>query len=141
MVAGLGVLASPRLRIRLALAVGAFTSMALLRTWIVLAGFGLPSTPADTALVLFSMGAIGLLPIGVGTGPAATVAALGTTDLAAATAAGMVVSAATVLAVAIYASLCWTLRAAAPADESELAEVVTLSTRTPQPEAELDLAA
>ena len=114
--AGLGVLASPRLRNRLALTVGAFTCMALLRTWIVLAGFGLPSAPADVALVLFSMGAIGLLPIGVGTGPTATVAALGTTDLAAATAAGMVVSAATVLAVVLYAGVCWTWRAAAPAE-------------------------
>ena len=53
--------------------------------------FGLPSGPADVALVLFSMGAIGLLPIGVGTGPTATIAALGATNLAAATAAGMVV--------------------------------------------------
>ncbi len=115
--AGLGVLASPRLRNRLALAVGAFTCMALLRTWIVLAGFGLPSTPADVALVLFSMGAIGLLPIGVGTGPTAMVAALGATDLAQTTAAGMVVSAATVLAVVIYAGICWTWSATAPAQE------------------------
>jgi hypothetical protein len=53
------------------------------------------------------MGTIGLLPIGVGTGPTATVAALGTTNLAAATAAGMVVCAATVLAVLIYAGACW----------------------------------
>ena len=85
------------------------------------------------------MGAIGLLPIGVGTGPTATVAALGATDLAAATAAGMVVSAATVLAVAIYAALCWTWRTTAPAEEPELAEVVPL--RPAQRETEFDLAA
>jgi hypothetical protein len=105
--AGLAVLASPRLRTRLSIVVLAFSGMALIRTWIVLAGFGLPSGPADVCLVLFSMGVIGLLPIGVGTGPTATVAALGATDLAAATAAGMVVSAATVLAVLLYALACW----------------------------------
>src|SRR5262249_40200570 len=116
---GLGVLARPDLRGRLAIIVGAFTGMALLRTWIVLLGVGLPADPAHVCLVLFTMGAIGLLPIGVGTGPAATVAALGTANLAAATAAGMVVSSATVLAVVIYAAACWAwpgrLSAPAPA--------------------------
>jgi hypothetical protein len=113
--AGLGVLARPDLRTRLAMVVGGFTAMALLRTWIVLAGFGLPTDPAHVCLVLFTMGTVGLLPIGVGTGPTATVAALGTTNLAAATAAGMVVSAATVVAVLIYAGACWAWRARVPA--------------------------
>jgi hypothetical protein len=113
--AGLGVLARADLRNRLALAVAAFTALALFRTWIVLAAFGLPSDPAHLCLVLFMMGTVGLLPIGIGTGPAATVAALGTTDLAAATAAGMVVSTATVLAVLIYAGACWGWRALVPA--------------------------
>jgi hypothetical protein len=113
--AGLGVLARPDLRSRLAIVIGAFTLMALLRTWIVLAGFGLPADPAHVCLVLCTMGAVGLLPIGVGTGPAATVAALGGTNLAAATAAGMVVSTATVLAVLIYAGVCWGWRAVVPA--------------------------
>jgi len=112
--AGLGVLASPDLRIRLAIVVAAFTGMALLRTWIVLVGFGLPSDPAHLCLVLFTMGAVGLLPIGVGTGPTATVAALGTTNLAAATAAGLVVSSATVLAVLLYAGATWAWRARVP---------------------------
>jgi len=110
-VAGLSVLARPDLRARLAIVVAAFTGMAVLRTWIVLLGFGLPSDPATVCLVLFTMGTVGLLPIGVATGPAATVAALGTTNLAAATAAGLVVSAATVLAVLIYAGACWAWRA------------------------------
>jgi hypothetical protein len=116
--AGLGVLARPDLRSRLAIVIGAFTLMALLRTWIVLAGFGLPADPAHVCLVLCTMGAVGLLPIGVGTGPAATVAALGGTNLAAATAAGMVVSTATVLAVLIYAGVCWCWRAVVPAPAS-----------------------
>jgi hypothetical protein len=113
--AGLGVLADGELRTKLALIVGAFTGMAMLRTWIVLAAFGLPSDPASVCLVLFSMGTVGLLPIGVGTGPAATVAALGATNLAAATAAGMVVSTATVLAVLVYAGAFWALRTRIPA--------------------------
>jgi hypothetical protein len=110
-VAGLGVLADPDLSSRLAIVVTAFTCMALARTWVVLAVFGLPADPAHVCLVLCTMGVVGLLPIGVGTGPAATVAALGTTDLAAATAAGMVVSAATVLAVLVYALSCWCIGA------------------------------
>ncbi len=113
--AGLGVLARPGLRNRLALIVAGFTAMAFLRTLIVLAGFDLPTDPAHVCLVLFTMGAVGLLPLGVGTGPAATVAALGTTNLVAATAAGMVVSAATVLAVLIYAGGVWAWRTIAPA--------------------------
>jgi hypothetical protein len=139
--AGLGVLARPDLRTRLVLVVTAFTGMALLRTWIVLLGFGLPSDPAHVCLVLFSMGTIGLLPIGVGTGPTATVAALGTTNLAAATAAGMVVSTATVLAVLIHAGACWAwcARPARRAEKPELAEVLPLP--RVQHEAELDLAA
>jgi hypothetical protein len=137
--AGLGVLAHHELRARLALAVGAFTVMALLRTWIVLIGFGLPADPAHVCLVLFSMGTIGLLPIGVGTGPASTVAALGTTDLAAAAAAGMVVSAATVLAVLIYAGACWAWRARVP--EPAPAEVIPLRVPAAEPRPELDLAA
>ncbi|MGD9734126.1 MAG: hypothetical protein AB7V58_00735 [Solirubrobacterales bacterium] len=96
--AGLGVLADPDLRNRLAAIVAGFTAMAFIRTWIVLAGFDLPSDPAHVCLVLFTIGAVGLLPLGVGTGPAAMVAALGTTSLVTATAAGMVVSSATVLA-------------------------------------------
>lgn len=112
--AGLGVIADPDLRNRLALVVAAFTAMAFVRTWIVLAGFDLPADPAHVCLVLFTMGAVGLLPLGIGTGPTATVAALGTTDLATATAAGMVVSAATILSVLLYAGAVWTWRALIP---------------------------
>jgi hypothetical protein len=117
--AGLGVLARPSLRNRLAVIVAGFTAMAFLRTLIVLAGFGLPTDPAHVCLVLFTMGAVGLLPLGVGTGPAAMVTALGTTSLVTATAAGMVVSAATVLAVVIYAGAVWAWRTiATPVDLS-----------------------
>lgn len=112
--AGLGVLARPGARNRLALIVAGFTAMAFLRTLIVMAGFGLPTDPAHVCLVLFTMGAVGLLPLGVGTGPAAMVAALGTSNLVTATAAGTVVSAATVLGVLIYAGAVWTWRRLVP---------------------------
>lgn len=108
--AGLGVLADSGARNRLAAIVAGFTAMAFLRTLIVMAGFDLPTDPAHVCLVLFTMGAVGLLPLGVGTGPAAMVAALGTTNLITATAAGTVVSAATVLAVVIYAGGVWLWR-------------------------------
>jgi len=42
---------------------------AILRTWIVLLGFGLPSDPATVCLVLFTMGTVGLLPLGIGNRP------------------------------------------------------------------------
>jgi hypothetical protein len=105
--AGLTVLAHPGARNRLALIVAAFTAMAFVRTLIVMGGFGLPTDPAHVCLVLVAMGAVGLLPLGIGTGPAAMVAALGGTSLVTATAAGMVVSAATVIAVLIYAGAVW----------------------------------
>ncbi len=106
---GLAVLADPGARNRLVGLVLALTGAALLRTWAVLLGFGLPADPADAALLLFSMGAIGLLPLGaVGTAPAATVAAMGATNLTSAAAAGMVIGTSTVLAVLLYAAACAT---------------------------------
>jgi hypothetical protein len=115
--AGLGVLADPRLRVRLALIVAGFTLMAFVRTLIVMYGFGLPTDPAHVCLVLVTMGAVGLLPLGVGTGPAAMVTALGATSLVTATAAGMVVSAATMIAVLIYAGAIWAWRIVAERSE------------------------
>jgi hypothetical protein len=130
--AGLAVLAEPARRTRLVLIVTAFTLAALLRTWIVLMGFGLPSGPADAALLLFSMGAIGLLPLGaVGTAPTATVAAMGAANLTVAAAAGMVTGASTMLAVLLYAGACGIWRVV-PEEESapdEPAEVIPLPVR------------
>ncbi|MBS1888571.1 MAG: hypothetical protein JSU06_15425 [Actinobacteria bacterium] len=125
--AGLGVLAHPGLRNRLALVVAAFTAMAFLRTLIVLGGFDLPTDPAHVCLVLFTMGAVGLLPLGVGTGPAATAAALGSTNLVTATAAGTVVSACTILAVLAYAAAVSAWRRWAPESVAAGAEPVAAS--------------
>jgi hypothetical protein len=142
--AGLAVLAKPAPRNRLIGIVLAFTVAALVRTWIVLTGFGLPSGLTDVALLLFSMGAIGLLPLGaVGSAPTATIATMGATNMTAAAAAGMVIGTSTVLAVLLYAGACWSWSAlpARRTAEPELAEVVQLPVRAAQPEAELDLAA
>jgi len=60
-------------------------------------------------LLLFSMGAIGLLPLGaIGTAPTAAVAAMGASNLTSAAAAGLVIGTSTVLAVLLYAAVCWT---------------------------------
>jgi hypothetical protein len=118
---GLAVLADPGARNRLVGLVLALTGAALARTWLVLLGFGLPADPADAALLLFSMGAIGLLPLGaIGTAPTAAVAAMGASDLTSAAAAGLVIGTSTVLAVLLYAGVCWTwgarLRVPLPAE-------------------------
>lgn len=143
--AGLVVLVEPGPRARLIAIVLAFTVAALARTWLVLIGFGLPSGPADAALVLFSMGAIGLLPLSaLGTAPTATVAAMGATDLTGAAAAGIVIGTSTVLAVLLYAGVCWTWRARSvePVGQSAgLAEVLPLPIPASEPGQELDLAA
>jgi len=143
--AGLAVLAEPGPAVQLMTIVLAFTVAALARTWLVLIGFGLPSGPTDVALVLFSMGAIGLLPLSaLGTAPTATVAAMGTTDLSAAAAAGMVIATSTVFAVLLYAAACWTWRARSmePVSQSAgLAEVLPLPIPASESGQELDLAA
>jgi hypothetical protein len=143
----LAVLASSGPCARLIAIVAAFTVAALARTWVVLIGFGLPSGPADTALLLFSMGAIGLLPLGsVGTAPAATIAAMGASGLATAAAAGLAIGASTVLAALLYAGACWMcgarLTPAAMEAEAVSADLIPLPARQGrEPEPELDLAA
>lgn len=143
---GLAVLADPAARNRLIALVLGLTGAALLRTWLVLLGFGLPADPENVALLLFSMGAIGLLPLGaVGTAPTATVAAMGATDLTSAAAAGLVIGTSTVLAVLIYAGACWTWSSTLWTEESApTAEIIPFPQRRAagvEPEAELDVAA
>jgi hypothetical protein len=140
---GLAVLADPAARLRLIGIVGAFTLVALLRTWIVLMAFDLPAGPTDAALLLLSMGAIGLLPLGaMGSAPTAAVAAMGTANLTAAAAAGMVTGTSTVLAVLLYAAGCWTWSVRPSSrDEAALAEVIPLPVGAGAAEPELDLAA
>jgi hypothetical protein len=110
MAAGLAALSCPASRARLATLVSALTAVALVRVWLVLVGFGLPAGPAEVALLLTSLGAIGLLPLGLGTGPASTVATFGAVGVAQATAAGLAISATTVLAVLLYAAITWAWR-------------------------------
>jgi len=143
--AGLRILAAPAGRARLTAIVLAFTAAALARTWVVLSAFGLPSDPASVALLLLSMGAIGLLPLGVaGTGPAATIATLGPTDMAGAAAAGLVISGAAVCSVCLYATGAWVIGASAGEGDLEpIAEPsnVIAFPRAAEPEVETELAA
>ena len=52
-----------------------------------------------------------MLPVGaVGSAPAATIAAVGASDLSAAAAEGLVIRASTVLAALLYTGVCWAWR-------------------------------
>jgi hypothetical protein len=143
--AGLRILATPVGRFRLTAIVVGFTSAALARTWVVLSAFGLPADPASVALLLLSMGVIGLLPLGVaGTGPAATVATLGATDMTGAAAAGLVISGAAVCAVLLYAGSSWAVGAFAGDGDLEATgppSNVIAFPQSAEPEVETELAA
>jgi hypothetical protein len=127
---GLAALDDRRLLGRLLTLVGLLTGFALLRAWAVLTGFGLPSGPGEVALTFVTLGAVGLLPLGAGTGPVALVAVLGTGDLGTAAAAGVAVSATTLAAVLLYAAAC---AAAVLIESRPLPEVVQLRTEITDP--------
>jgi hypothetical protein len=98
---GLAVLADRRRRAGLATWVGAITALALVRTAVALHAAGLEAGVADVALTCATMGALGLLPLGPSAAPAATMASAGSG--AGALAAGLVVAAGALVAVAGYA--------------------------------------
>jgi hypothetical protein len=102
---GLLVLADVRRRAGLALLVVVVTALGLARSWIVLAGFGLPHGLASVALLFVALGVFGLLPIGPMATPGATLAVFGPVDPATAAAAGIAVSATSVAAVAAYCGI------------------------------------
>jgi hypothetical protein len=149
--AGLAVLADRRRRAALTGVVAALTALALVRVWIVLAAFDLEAGLAEIALVFFSLGAIGLLPLGMGTGPAAAVGGAGTSagTLVPAAAAGLAISATTLLAVLAYALACWLLtlavraasRARAAGAAAPEAEVIPFPSPPLAPPRDAELAA
>jgi hypothetical protein len=103
--AGLQVLADAKRRLPLAGLVGATVVMGLARAWIILAAFGLPAGAASVAILFVVLGAFGSFPIGPSSTPGATLALFGATDATAAMAAGIALSATSLLAVAVYAAL------------------------------------
>jgi hypothetical protein len=104
-VRGLAVLADRRRRgpvVALVLGVEALT---VGRVALVLSVSGLPHGLADVAWVVAAMGVFGLLPIGPGASPGATLAALGASSVGASVAAGLMLGASSIGAVLVYALL------------------------------------
>jgi hypothetical protein len=103
--AGLRVLADPARLLWLTVLIAGTTAFGLLRVWLALAGFGLPHDPASVSALFVAQGLFGLLPIGSGATPAATLAVLGSADPAAAAAAGIALSGTSLAAVGAYGGL------------------------------------
>jgi hypothetical protein len=100
--AGLRVLADPARLAWLTALIGATTAFGLFRVWLALAGFGLPHDPASVSALFVAQGLFGLLPIGSGATPGATLAVFGASDPAAAAAAGIALSGTSLAAVGVY---------------------------------------
>lgn len=104
-VRGLAVLADRRRRGPLVALVAAIVALTLGRIALVLTVCGLPHGLGEVAWVFAAMGVFGLLPVGPGATPGATLAALGTASVGAAVAAGLVLAASSIAAVLVYALL------------------------------------
>ncbi len=102
---GLAALADRRRRRALAALVASLVALTLARVSLVLSVCGLPHGVAEVATVFVAMGVFGLLPIGPGASPGATLAAFGGESVGAAVAAGLMLSASSIVAVAAYVPL------------------------------------
>lgn len=105
---GLVVASDPVALRRLVLLMVAVVGFSALRIWVILLAFHLPIDITSVAKVVAAVTIIGVLPVGLGTGPAATIASLSTGDAAltsdaVALAAGLAISATSVLGVVAYA--------------------------------------
>ncbi len=101
-VRGVAVLADARRRVALLGLAGAITLVAAGRVWLVLVACGLPHGAADVALLCGALGVLGLLPLGPAASPGAALATLGAAGVGSAMAAGLVISASSIGAVAVY---------------------------------------
>jgi hypothetical protein len=97
---GLAVLADVRRRTALAVLVGAIVGCGLARVWLVLAVAHLDASPAAAALAFVALGVFGLLPLGPSAPPGALLVVSGG---AGALAAGLALSATSIVAVLVYA--------------------------------------
>lgn len=99
---GLAVLSDRRRRGRLiAMAAGIIGATAA-RVWLLLAAFGLAHGAGEVGWLVATLGAFGLLPAGPGAPAGATVATFATADVGVAVAAGLVLSATSIVAVIVY---------------------------------------
>jgi hypothetical protein len=99
---GLAVLADVRRRAALAVLVGAIVGCGLARVWLVLAVVHLDASPAAAALAFVGLGLFGLLPLGTSAPPGALLVVSGGAG-AGALAAGLALSATSIVAVLVYA--------------------------------------
>lgn len=119
---GLMVASDPVALRRLVVVMAAVVGFSALRIWLILLAFHLSIDVTDVAKVVAAVTVIGVLPVGLGTGPAATIASLSSGDAAitgdgVALSAGLAISATSVLGVVAYALImwAWTIRDAAAA--------------------------
>ncbi|MFT4035537.1 MAG: hypothetical protein QM679_08170 [Patulibacter sp.] len=97
---------------RLVVVMAAVVLLSAARVWLILLAFHLPIDVASVAKVIAAVTVIGALPVGLGTGPAATIASLSSGGAALTTdgiamSAGLAISATSVLGVLAYATLTW----------------------------------
>lgn len=109
---GLMVATDGRALRRLVVVMAAVVLVSAARVWLILLAFHLPIDVASVAKVIAAVTVIGALPVGLGTGPAATIASLSSGDAAltsdaVAISAGLAISATSVLGVLVYAAFTW----------------------------------
>lgn len=99
---GLGVLVDRRRRAALLALAAVITVATAARVWVVLLACDLPHGPGDVALLVGALGVLGLLPLGPAASPGATLATLAAEGVGSAMAAGLLISASSIGAVAAY---------------------------------------
>jgi hypothetical protein len=104
MVRGLAVLADRRRRGLLVTLVSGLSALTVARIWLVLLACGLPHGIGDVAPLFAALGVFGLLPFGPGAPTGATLATAGSHGVGTAVAAGLAISASSILAVLVYAA-------------------------------------
>ncbi|CAN5482750.1 hypothetical protein BH20ACT17_BH20ACT17_17980 [soil metagenome] len=102
-VRGLAILGDRRRRGALVLLVAGIAALTVARVWLILALCGLPHGLDEIAWVFAALGIFGVLPLGPGAPPGATLAAIGAASVGAAVAAGLLLSASWIVAVLVYA--------------------------------------
>jgi uncharacterized membrane protein YbhN (UPF0104 family) len=114
---GLAALGDARARIRVAIFVALAVSAQIARNWLMLHASGMHASVFDATAVLIAVAVLGVLPVGPGVGAGAMVLILGSTGVAGATAAGVLLTATGTLGALAYAGWaltdrCWAKRKA-----------------------------
>lgn len=109
---GLMVAADPAALRMLVVLMVCVVGFSALRIWLILLAFDLPLDITSVAKIVAAVTIIGVLPVGLGTGPVAAIASLSTGDAAVTTGsiaytAGLAISATSVLGVVLYGLVTW----------------------------------